>query len=286
VVLHGESYAEALIYAQSLSAQQGLRFIHGFNDEAIIAGQGTVGLEVLDQVPDVEAIVIPVGGGGLIAGIALAVKSLRPEVEIVGVEAIHTPNLGPSLAAGQPVGYTPRPTLADGLAVGKAGKVPFEIARTRIDRLVQVSEEDLCTAVLRLVELEMSVVEGAGAAALAACLDGRMPELAGRRVVLILAGGNIDPTMLSRVIEHGLVKDGRLCRFTATISDRPGGLAHLAQVIASTGASVKQVEHDRAFSGADLAAVNALCTVETFGPEHINELYARLSESGISVAGR
>jgi threonine dehydratase len=286
VILHGETYSEAMLHAQSLAAQSGLRFIHGFNDEAIIAGQGTIGLEVIEQVPDLDAIVVPVGGGGLIAGVSLAVKSLRPEVRIVGVEALHTPNFAPSLAAGHPVAYAPRPTLADGLAVGKAGEIPFEIARTRIDRLIQVSEEELCTAVLRLVELEKSVVEGAGAAPLAACLNGRINELAGKRVVLLLCGGNIDPTMLGRAIEHSLVTDGRLCRFTAAISDRPGGLARLAQVIASTGASVKQIEHDRAFSGADLTAVHVLCTVETFGPAHIDELFARLAENGISIVSR
>jgi threonine dehydratase len=286
VVLFGETYSEAMSHAQSLAERAGLRFIHGFNDEAIIAGQGTIGLEVLAQVPDVEAIVIPVGGGGLIAGVSLAVKSMRPEVLIVGVEALHTPNFTPSLAAGHPTAYAPRPTLADGLAVGKAGEIPFEIARTRIDRLVQVSEDELCTAVLRLVELEKSVVEGAGAAPLAACLNGRVAELTGKRVVLLLCGGNIDPSMLGRAIEHSLVTDGRLCRFTAAISDRPGGLARLAQAIASTGASVKQIEHDRAFSGADLTAVHVLCTVETFGPAHIDELFARLAENGISIVSR
>ncbi len=286
VVLHGETYSEALAHAVSLATQSGRRFIHGFNDEAIIAGQGTLGLEVLAQTPDVEAIVVPIGGGGLIAGVSLAVKTLRPDVTIVGVEAQHTPNFTRALAAGSPVAYAPHPTLADGLAVGKAGELPFEIAKSRIDRLVQVSEDELCTAILRLVELEKSVVEGAGAAPLAACLNGRLHELRGKRVVLLLCGGNIDPTMLSRVIEHGLVTDGRLCRFTATISDRPGGLAKLAQTIASAGASIKQIEHDRAFSGADLTLVNALCTVETFGPGHTEDLFARLRESGFTFVSR
>jgi threonine dehydratase len=283
VILHGETYTDALAHAEALANQSGLRFIHGFNDQAIIAGQGTLGLELLQQAPDVEAIVVPVGGGGLIAGVSLAVKSLRPEVMIVGVEAIATPNFSSSLAAGHPVAYSPRPTLADGLAVGKAGDIPFQIARSRIDLLLQVTEDELCTAVLRLIELEKSVVEGAGAAPLAACLSGRLPELAGKRVALLLCGGNIDPTMLSRVIEHGLVADGRLCRFTATISDRPGGLARLAQAIASTGASVKQIEHDRAFCGSDLTAVNALCTVETFGPAHVEELFRQLRDCGIET---
>jgi threonine dehydratase len=283
VILHGESYGEALEHAQSLSKKTRRRFIHGFDDDAIIAGQGTLGLEILAQVPHVEAIVIPVGGGGLIAGVSLAVKSLRPDVLIVGVEAFNTPNFSAALAAGHPVPYVPRPTLADGLAVGRAGEIPFQIARQRIDTLVQVTEDELSTAVLRLVELEKSVVEGAGAAPLAACLARRVPQLLGKRVVLLLCGGNIDPTMLSRVIEHGLVADGRLCRFTANISDRPGGLAYLAQVIAATGASVKHIEHDRAFAGSDLTRVHVLCTVETFGHAHIAELLAKLRECGLLV---
>jgi threonine dehydratase len=286
VILHGETYGEALAHAQALADKSGLRFIHGFDDEAIIAGQGTLGLEILAQVPDLEAVVIPVGGGGLIAGVSLAIKSHRPDVMIVGVEAFHTPNFSTALAAGHPVAYHCRPTLADGLAVGKAGDIPFELARSRIDRIVQVTEDELSTAVLRLIELEKSVVEGAGAAPLAACLGGRVPELADRRVVLVLCGGNIDPTMLSRVIEHGLVADGRLCRFTATISDRPGGLAHLAETIASTGASVKQIDHDRAFSGSDLTTVNVLCTVETYGPAHIGQLLDALRQHAIPVVSR
>ncbi len=175
------------------------------------------------------------------------------------------------------------PTLADGLAVGRVGELPFEIARTRVDRLVTVSEEELSLAVLRLVELEKSVVEGAGAAALAACMAGKLPELAGRRSVLILSGGNIDPVILGRVIDKGLVADGRLCRFTAVVSDRPGGLARLAQRIAQTGASIKDIAHDRAFSGSDVTAVNVLCTVETSDRDHIHRLYKVLADEGISV---
>jgi threonine dehydratase len=286
VVLHGETYAEALAHAESLAAQSGLRFIHGFNDKDIIAGQGTIGLEVLEQVPDLDAIVVPIGGGGLIAGVSLAIKSLRPAVQVIGVEAFHTPNFHTALAAGHPVAYEHRPTLADGLAVGKAGELPFELARSRIDDVVQVTEEELSTAVLRLVEREKSVVEGAGAASLAACIGGRTPALVGKKIVLVLAGGNIDPNVLSRVIEHALVVDGRLCRFTAAISDRPGGLARLAQAIADTGASIKQVEHDRAFAGADVSAVNVLCTVETFGPAHIETLFENLAKNGIAILSR
>ncbi|HTU27555.1 MAG TPA: threonine ammonia-lyase [Pirellulales bacterium] len=283
VILHGDLFAEARNEAGRLAHHRQLSYVHGFDDPAIIAGQGTMGLEILQQVPDVEAIVVPVGGAGLIAGVSLAVKSLRPEVLVVGVEAARAPSFTAALAAGQPVDSPVQPTLADGLAVGRVGQLAFEISRPRVDRVVTVSEEELSLAVLRLVELEKSVVEGAGAAALAAVMAGKLPLLAGKRTVLILSGGNIDPMILSRVIEKGLVADGRLCRFTAVISDRPGGLAHLAQLIAQTGASVKDVAHDRAFSGPDVAAAHVLCTVETADREHIARLYRLLADEGIEI---
>lgn len=286
VELAGDSFIEAREHAHRIAARDGLTYVHGFDDPAIIAGQGTLGLEVLEQVPDVDAIVVPVGGAGLAAGVALAVKSLRPEVLVLGVEAERAPSYAAACAAGGPVDIPCEPTLADGLAVGRVGKLAFEIARKHLDRVVAVSEESLALAILRLLEREKSVVEGAGAAPLAACLAGKLPELSGKRVVLVLAGGNIDPVILERVIEKGLVADGRLCRFTATISDRPGGLARLTQTIAATGASVKEITHDRAFSGADVAAVNVLCTIETVDRDHIERVFAALGEAGIRVASK
>jgi threonine dehydratase len=283
VILHGDTFPEATRFAHELADRDGLHYIHGFNDPAIIAGQGTLGFEILDQVPDVEAIVVPVGGAGLIAGIATAAKSVRPDVRIFGVEAEEVPTYTAALAAGQPVSIPLKPTLADGLAVGRVGDLPFEMARPLVERVVTLTEEQISLAILRLAELEKSVVEGAAAAALAGCMSGRLPELAGQRVVLVLTGGNIDLAVLGRVIEHGLVADGRLCRFTATISDRPGGLARLAQRIAAAGASVKEITHDRAFAGPDVTAVNVLCTVETADHAHIAELYRQLQEEGIAV---
>jgi threonine dehydratase len=283
VVLHGETFREAVEHARELERQRGLTYIHGFNDPAIIAGQGTLGLEILEQVPDVEAIVLPIGGGGLAAGVSVAVKALRPDVQIFGVEPDQMPTFTAALAAGRPVDIPLRPTLADGLAVGRVGATSFALAAPLIDRVVTVSEEQLSLAILRLAELEKSVVEGAAAAPLAACLAGRLPELAGRCVVLVLTGGNIDLAVLGRVIEHGLVVDGRLCRFTVTISDRPGGLARLAQQIAVAGASVKEITHDRAFCGPDVSAVSVLCTVETADHQHIAELYRQLREAGFEI---
>jgi threonine dehydratase len=283
VILHGETYSEAKEQAMDLAARSGETFVSGFDDPAIIAGQGTIAAEVLEQVPQAEAVIVPVGGAGLLSGVSLAVKSLAPQVKIIAVQVANCPSFGAAMTAGQPVETPLRPTLADGLAISRVGDLAFEIARPRVDELVTVSEEELSLAVLRLMELEKSVVEGAGAAPLAACLGHKLPALAGKRVVLLLCGGNIDLNVLDRIIERGLVADGRLCRFTAVVSDRPGGLAKVAQLIAQAGASVKDIEHDRAFSGADITAVNVLCTVETADRGHIAELYRRLAEAGVRV---
>ena len=281
VILHGETFAEARARADEIAAERSLTYIHGYDDLDIIAGQGTLGLEILEQVPNIDAVIVPIGGAGLIAGVSLAIKHLQPRVQIIGIEPEHAANYSAAVAAGQPVNIKLKPTLADGLAVGRVGANAFAIARDRVDRVVQVSEASLALAIVRLMELEKSVVEGAGAAPLAALLGGHLPELAGRRVVLALCGGNIDLSIINRLIETGLVVDGRLTRFTAVISDRPGGLARLATLIAEAGASVKEITHDRAFAGPDVTAVNVLCTVETSSHEHIRELFAKLHAAGI-----
>ena len=281
VVLRGESFADAKDHAMQLAAEQGLCYVHGYDAPDIIAGQGTMGLEIVEQVPHADAVIIPIGGGGLIAGAAMAIKHLRPNVQVIGVEAACAPNFSAAMEAGKPVTVPLRPTLADGLAVGQIGARAFEIARSRIDRVVQVNEDWLALAIVRLMELEKSVVEGAGATPLAALLSGQLPDLAGKRVVLALCGGNIDLSIVHRLIETALVVDGRLARFIAVISDRPGGLAKLAAIIAGTGASIQEVTHDRAFSGSDVTAVNVLCTVETRDREHIAQLYRKLQENGV-----
>ena len=281
VQIRGKNFAEARAFADSLVTSEGLTYIHGYDDWEIIAGQGTMGLEILDQVPDVDAILVPVGGAGLIAGIALAVKSLRPEVQIIAVGAENTPSFAEALRAGTPVRVTNHPTLADGLAVPEVGSNAFSLAKGYVDNLVRVSEDEIALAILRIIELEKSVVEGSAAATLAALLSGKLPELKGKKVVLPFCGGNIDPGILSRVIEKGLVADNRLFRFTATISDRPGGLAALTHVIASVGASVKEITHDRTFGRAEVSAVQVICIVETRDRGHIAELQQALRESGI-----
>ena len=279
VILHGSDFTEARAEAHRLAAA-GLTYIHGFDDPDIIAGQGTIGLEILEQVPGVEAIVCPVGGGGLLAGLCVAVKALRPTVEIIAVESVSTGNLSAALRAGRPVRVPRRATLADGLATLGVGANAFSLIRRRVDRVVRVEEKWISLAILRMLELEKTVVEGAAAAPLAAMMSGRIKGLGGKRVALVVCGGNIDPVILGRVIEKGLVHDGRLTRFTVTISDRPGGLAELCRVIASSGASVNQVSHDRAFSGPDVSATRVVCTVETRDRKHVASLHRALRRAG------
>jgi threonine dehydratase len=283
VVLHGNDINEARIEAEQIAAREGLTFLHPYDNTQVMAGQGTMALEILEQAPDAEAIVVPVGGGGLIAGIGTAVKSLRPGIRVVGVEAANAPCLVAAMAAHAPVDVALRPTLADGLAVTRVGALSFAALQGVIDEVVTVDEASIALAILRLIELEKSVVEGAGATPLAAFLAGKLDALKGRRVVLVLCGGNIDLTMLDRVIEVGLVADGRLARFTVSITDRPGGLARLADVIASTGASIKEIVHDRAFSGPDLSEVRVVCVVETTGRPHIDQLHRALGAAGVRV---
>lgn len=288
VVLHGHDFGEAKAHALKLANEKGLAYIDGYDDPAIIAGQGTMGIEIIEQVRDVDAVVIPVGGGGLIAGVSLAIKTLRPQTKVIAVEAENVASFAAAMKAGKPTKINLQPTLADGLAIPQVGANAFTIASKHVDQTITVNEEQIAIAILRLTEIEKTVVEGAAATPLAAILSGKLPELAGKRVVLLLCGGNIDPNILGRVIERGLVADGRLCRFTAVISDRPGGLAVLSRQIAATGASIKQIVHERAFASSDVSTVNVLCTVETRNHEHFEQLRAHLKTHGIetSEAGR
>jgi len=283
VILHGADLGESRVLAEEIAKEKGLTFIHPFDNASVMAGQGTMALEILEQTPDVDAVVVPVGGGGLLAGIGTVFKALRPKARVVGVEPDHAACLTAARAAGRPVPVTLSPTLADGLAVPLLGKLPFAVLAQVVDQVVTVDEAHIALAILRLIELEKSVVEGGGAAPLAAFLAGKLDNMKGKRVVLTLCGGNIDLTMLGRVIEVGLVADGRVSRFTVSISDRPGGLARLAELIASTGASIQEIVHDRAFSGPDLTAVRVVCVVETTGHAHVRELHAALAAAGMQV---
>ena len=283
VVLSGKDFGEAKARAHEIAQEKALAYIDGYDDRAIIAGQGTAALEILNQVADLDAVVVPVGGAGLLAGVSLALKTKKPRVRIIAVEADHVASFSAALKAGKPVPIKMDPTLADGLAIPQVGANAFEIAKDLVDRIILVTEEQIAVAILRIVELEKGVVEGAAATTLAACMTGELPELAGKKVVILLCGGNIDPNVLSQVIERGLVADGRLSRFRAVISDRPGGLADLASQIAASGASIKQVVHDRAFAGSDVSAVEVLCTVETRDREHLIRVRDKLREKGVET---
>jgi threonine dehydratase len=283
VVVKGDSFADAKAQADEIGAKEKLQYVNGYDDLAIIAGQGTMGLEILEQVPDVDAIVVPIGGGGLAAGISIAIEALKPKVSVVGVESTHTASYAAAVRAGRPVTVKSKPTLADGLAVSKVGDNAFAIARDRLKGVISVSEDLIALSILRLLELQKDVVEGAAAASLAALLSGKLPELKGKTVVLCICGGNIDPLILSRVIEKGLVADGRRCRFTAVISDRPGGLARLTAEIANAGASITDIVHERAFSGPDVSKVHAVCTVETRDRPHQRQLLRALQKAGFAV---
>ena len=283
VLLEGNNIEEARQVAQELVQKRNLTYINGYNDAEIIAGQGTLGLEILEQVPDVDAVVIPIGGCGLIAGVSLAIKTLKPSVQIIGVQPERVASYQAAKEFGKPVMVEMKPTLADGLAVPCVGNRAFALARKYIDRDLLVNEHSIALAVLRLMELEKMVVEGAGAVPLAACFEG-LVELKGKTVVLPLCGGNIDIGTVGRVIDRGLAADGRRARFTATISDKPGGLSHFANLIAQEGASILDITHDRTFGTEDITTVTVYCVVETRDHAHIEQLRQRLQKEQFTTA--
>lgn len=283
VILHGDTFDEARREAVRLAEERQLAYIHPFDDPQVIAGQGTLAFEILEQVPDADAVLVPVGGGGLLAGIAAVLHALKPELKIIGVEPANAACFAAGLKTKVPVRVETRYTLADGLAVAEAGRHTLEIAQPLIHQMVQVQEATIALAMLRLAELEKCIIEGAGAVGLAAMLGGHLPELTGRKVVLLLTGGNIDPLAHSRVIERGLAADGRIYRFDVLLNDRPGGLAHLSAVLADAGANVTEIVHNRTFAGPDLSRVHVLCTVETRDREHIAEIQKRLAENHVEL---
>jgi threonine dehydratase len=279
VVLHGANYDEACAEAIRRSQAQHLTFIHPFDDEAVIAGQGTLGLEILQQCQDAEAIVVPIGGGGLISGIACAVKETNPKVKIYGVQPARLPSMEVALAAGKPVVLSPAATIADGIAVLRTGDNTLPLVKKYVDQVVTVTEEEIANAILLLLEREKTLAEGAGAAAIAAVLNHKLP-LAGKKVVVLVSGGNIDVTLLSRIIERGLVKDGRLVRLRVHLPDYPGALNKLTGILAQHRANIVETAYDRAYYGVNLGDTAIDITMETRGPDHIAELLSALAAAG------
>jgi threonine dehydratase len=280
VELFGRDYSEALAHATRLAEESGATFVHGFDDDDIIAGQGTLGLEILEQLPDADTVVVPVGGGGLIAGVIAALRGSRARV--VGVQAEGASTLIPSRSAGSPLQIERVDTIADGLAVRKLGARPFEILRTGLDDAVEVSDPEIAAAILLLLERAKSVVEGAGAVGLAACLAGRIPS-PGKKVVVVISGGNIDTNLLDRIINLGLVKEGRLFRFTTRVPDRPGQLQRIVACVAACRANIHQVWHERSQPGLPLTEVSISMEVETRGCEHAEEVERALAREEFVV---
>ncbi|MBI4562314.1 MAG: pyridoxal-phosphate dependent enzyme, partial [Candidatus Rokubacteria bacterium] len=282
VVLAGGNYDEAYAHARRLQGERDLVFVHPFDDPRVIAGQGTIGLELLEQCPDLEAVVVPVGGGGLLAGISVAIKALKPLVQVIGVQADELPAMRRALAAGAPVMLSPAATIADGIAVRQVGAITLEVARRLVDEVVSVDEEEIANAILLLLEIEKTVVEGAGATTLAALVNKKV-ALGGRTVALVLSGGNIDVNVISRIIERGLVKDGRLVRLTVLLQDRPGALSRLTALVAEARANILHIVHDRAFSRARIGETEVELTLETSGRAQIEAVIRHLRNAGYQV---
>jgi threonine dehydratase len=281
VILHGANYDEACEEAIRRGEQQHLTFIHPFDDDAVIAGQGTLGLEMLQQHPAIEAVVVPIGGGGLIGGIACAIKETNPKIQIIGVQTARLPSMKAAVAAGKPVTLPAAATVADGIAVRRAGDRTLPLVQKYVDDIVTVDEEEIANAVLLLLEREKTMAEGAGAAAIAALIN-RKIHMAGKKIAVLVCGGNMDVTLLSRIIERGLVKDGRLVRLRVHLPDYPGALHRLTGILADHRANIVETSYDRAYYGVNLGETAIDITMETRGPDQIAELLSALVAAGYS----
>jgi threonine dehydratase len=279
VVLHGTNYDEACAEAVRLGKEQGLTFLHPFDDDAVIAGQGTIGLELLDQIPGLEAVVVPIGGGGLVGGVACAIKEVNSRVRVIGVQTERLPSMLRATEAGEPVTVPAEATIADGIAVRRAGELTLPLVQRYVDELVTVDEEEIANAILILLEQEKTLAEGAGAVALAALLQHKT-NLNCNRTAVLVCGGNIDVSLLARIIERGLVKDGRRTRLRIHLTDRPGALHSLTRIIAEARANIVQTSHDRAHYGVNLGDTVIDVTLETRGNSHIAEIEKMLSDAG------
>ncbi|MEO8118090.1 MAG: threonine ammonia-lyase [Rhodoferax sp.] len=280
IVLHGDTLDEARTHALTLAAQQQLVFVHPYDDADIVAGQGTVALEMLQDVPDLDTLVVAVGGGGLIAGMATAAKAIKPDIEIIGVQTTRFPAMVNAIkGTHHPQGSS---SIAEGIAVGTPGKIAQAIVARLVDDLVLVDEGDIEQAIVMLLEIEKTLVEGAGAAGLAALL--KYPErFKGKKVGLVLCGGNIDPLLLAAIIERGMVRAGRLARIRVSARDIPGSLAKITATVAEAGANINEVHHQRAFTTLAAQNVEIELVIQTRGPEHIEEVLAQLLRAGLEA---
>ena len=282
VVMVEGVYDDAYNRAVQLRDEHGYTFIHPFDDENVIAGQGTIGLEILDEMDDVDAVVVPIGGGGLISGVAFALKSLRPDIKVYGVQAAGAPSMFNAIRDGKIERLDSVSTIADGIAVKEPGEHTFELCSKYVDEIVTVSEDEISSAILALMEQQKMIAEGAGAVSVAAVMFNKLP-VQGKKVVCVVSGGNIDVTILSRVISRGLLKSGRTCNLCIELMDKPGQLRDVSRIISDCGGNVISVHHERASETADINGCYLRLVLETRNYDHINEITAALVKAGFKL---
>ena len=283
VVLVPGVYDDAYAKAVELTEKNGYTFVHPFNDEKVIAGQGTIGLEILEQEPDVEAVFVPIGGGGLISGVACAIKSVKPECKVYGVQAAGAPSMFDSINKGEIIELANVSTIADGIAVKKPGDLTFEMCQKYVDGIVTVTEDEIATAILALMEMQKTVSEGAGATSVAAVMFDKVPEVKGKNIVCIVSGGNIDVSILSRVITKGLTKTGKITEVTTKVIDKPGQLIHLLQLVSDAGANIISINHQREDKKSEVNSCIVSMVLETRNIAHSEELCKTLQDNGYEI---
>ncbi len=283
VELHGIDYDEAEARAHEIEREEGRYYLHAFDDPAVIAGQGTIGLEIVEDCPEVETVVVPIGGGGLVSGIATAVRARKPDARVVGVQAEGAASVADSLEKGERVARDGVDTIADGIATRTVGELPFEIIRERVDEVVTVTDDEIAVALTLLLERSKTLVEGAGAVPLAALLAGAIDYEDGETVVPTLCGGNIDMNTLTTVIVRGLVQTGRYLRLRTTLEDRPGALEELTGIISGHRANIYAIQHDRTSRDVAMNDAEVELDLETRGPDHVDDLVAALEARGYAV---
>jgi len=275
-------YDDAYRKALELQKEKGYTLVHPFDDPLVIAGQGTIGLEIIQEMPDVEAVIVPVGGGGLISGVAFAIKTIKPNVKVYGVQAEGAPSMVKSLATGHRETLTDVATIADGIAVKEPGVNTYELCKKYVDKIVTVTDDEVAAAILTLIEQQKLVAEGAGAVSVAAAMFNKVP-IKGKKTVCIVSGGNIDVTSLNRVITRGLVKNGRDCTISLTLSDKPGQLSKVCSVVGECGANILSVEHKRNSTNTQISGCKLHMEVETRNHEHIALIKKGLRDAGFTV---
>lgn len=276
------AYDDAAAYAEKLQQEKGYTFIHPFDDDEVIAGQGTIGLEILDQIADVDAVLVPIGGGGLISGVAFAIKQLRPECKVYGVQAANAPSMYQSVQQGEQITLDTVSTFADGIAVKHPGDTTYQLVKQYVDEIVTVTEDEIAAAILALIEKQKMIAEGAGAVAVAAAMFQKV-DLAGKKVVCVVSGGNIDVNILNRVITRGLVMGGRNATLVIALEDKPGQLQQVSEIISSYGGNVVGVHHDRADANMAINSCYLRITMETRDHQQVEEIRQALKAAGFRL---